>query len=138
MQQVFTAEYLSPTSSVQSCLRAQMASPTPWVPGRKFAMMGVEGSGHHLLQFLNKRVNGLPTADAPAGFHSFPEFAPHHVDPPAKPWNPPCKWLLAVGKFIVLLRDPLDSLTSGIASYHVNSTIEQMVAAHLTSYEAMH
>lgn len=100
-------DYLSPHSRALSCLKEQEESGVDYPPLQPFLIVGLEGSGHHLINRLSPEIAG----DESGGRYSFPEGKVWR-DKDEIPEYP--KKVSEDLKHLILLRDPVDALTSAL------------------------
>jgi len=81
-------------------------------PRAQFKTIGLEGVGHHLIESLPLEVTGVARAGGQRSFPSLRTWAEGSFD-----GDPSKDEFLRDKKFLVLVRDPVDSWSSALARF---------------------
>eukprot|EP00966_Prymnesium_polylepis_P046228 1070650-Prymnesium_polylepis.1 len=132
-------------SRLGTCLA--VAKRTMWrscPPLVRFTAIGVEGSGHHVLERMDTSLcgGGNPAFHTCGGQYSFPSGLPWRQNADQAPLMPNCtnSFVRPYSKHVVLLRDPIDTAASALRrfwEYSSNDTFSREMEVHKAAWCAM-
>lgn len=129
-------QYFAPRTVARACIDSQETH--GWNVSRgAFRTLALEGAGHHQLwDFKDAQLTGGYRG---GGVLSFPHSGHSLVDEKGKPGKNPSfeQCVNKMGKFIVLVRDPVDSWRSSLARYWKKGSFEREFQLYLRAMEKL-
>lgn len=129
-------QYFAPRTVARACMNSQEAH--GWNVSRgAFRTLALEGAGHH--QFWDFKDALLTGGYRGGGVLSFPHSGHTRNDEKGRPGQNPSfeQCVKKMGKFIVLVRDPVDSWRSSLARYWTKGSFDREFQLYLHAMEKL-
>uniref|UniRef100_A0A7S4FA32 Sulfotransferase domain-containing protein n=1 Tax=Chrysotila carterae TaxID=13221 RepID=A0A7S4FA32_CHRCT len=142
------SSYIQANSSIANCMQQQHQSHrTTQAPHTAFDILGAEGAGHHAISSMdgsyfcsigfNKSISG--GCSGSGSFPSFGNWRRGHNIPPTKFMTPCSTILRQYDKYMVILRDPVDTFSSTLRRFwklrHETDTLLGELQAHYEGWK---